>query len=159
MKILIVSDNHGRTGNLEQLVKAHGDMDYFIHAGDTEGSEDYIAALVDCPSAIVGGNNDYFSDMPTDLTVSLGKNKVWITHGHLYGIYRGSARLEKEMDRRGADFTVVGHTHMPKIEWCGDKAIVNPGSISQPRQPGRRPSYIIMEIDREEQVHFTICYL
>ncbi|MBQ8814794.1 MAG: metallophosphoesterase [Lachnospiraceae bacterium] len=159
MKILIVSDNHGRTGNLEQVIKEQGNIDYFLHAGDTEGSEDYIEALLDCPSAIVGGNNDYFSGLPSELMVNIGKYKVWITHGHMYSIYMGYGRIEKEMNRRGADFAVVGHTHMPKIEWCGDKAIVNPGSISLPRQPGRKPSYVIMEIDREEQVHFTVCYL
>ena len=160
MKILIVSDNHGRTGNLEQVIKTHADMDYFIHAGDTEGSEDYIEALLDCPSAIVGGNNDYFSGLPHELTVQVGKYKVWITHGHTYSIYSGYDRIEREMNRRGVDFAVVGHTHMPKGEWCGeDRAVVNPGSISLPRQPGRRPSYVVMEIDREDQVHFTVCCL
>ena len=83
MKILIVSDNHGRTGNLEQVIKEQGKIDYFLHAGDTEGSEDYIEALLDCPSAIVGGNNDYFSGLPSELTVKIGKYKVWITHGHM----------------------------------------------------------------------------
>lgn len=159
MKILIISDNHGRTGNLEQVIKNLGPIDYFLHAGDTEGSEDYIEALLDCPSAIVGGNNDYFSGLPSELTVQLGKYKVWITHGHTYGIYAGTWRIEQEMDRRGADIAVVGHTHMPKIEWCGDKAVINPGSISQPRQPGRKPSYMVMEIDGDGEVHFTICYL
>lgn len=159
MKILIVSDNHGRTGNLEGVIERVGDIDYLLHAGDTEGTEDYIEALLDCPSAIVGGNNDYFSGLPSELTVQLGKYKVWITHGHMYSIYMGTGRIVKEMDRRGVDITVVGHTHIPKIEWCGEKAVVNPGSISLPRQPGRRPSYLLMEIDNDGEVHFTICYL
>ena len=113
MKILIVSDNHGRTGTLEQVIKMQTDIDYFIHAGDTEGSEDYIEALLDCPRAIVGGNNDYFSGLPHELTVQIGNYKIWIPHGHSYSIYGGYARIEREMNRRGADFAVVGHTHMP----------------------------------------------
>ena len=40
-----------------------------------------------------------------------------------------------------------------------DIIAVNPGSLSYPRQEGRQPSYAIMEIDREEKVHFTIAYL
>lgn len=159
MKILIVSDNHGRTGNLEQVIKEQGKIDYFLHAGDTEGSEDYIEALLDCPHVIVGGNNDYFSGLPYEETFCLGKYKVFMTHGHTYGIYAGTARIEKEMERRGADIAIVGHTHVPKIEWCGDKVVLNPGSISLPRQSGRRPSYIVMEIDGEGEAHFTICYL
>ena len=159
MKILIVSDNHGRTGNLEQVIKNQSPIDYLLHAGDTEGTEDYIEALLDCPSAIVSGNNDFFSGLPFELTVKLGKYKVWITHGHMYGIYMGTKRLEKEMEYRDVDIAVVGHTHMPMIQWCGDKVIVNPGSISLPRQPGRKPSYMIMEIDRDGEAHFTICFL
>lgn len=159
MKILIVSDNHGRTGNLDQVIKAQAPFDYFLHAGDTEGTEDYIEALLDCPHAIVAGNNDYFSGLPRELTVKLGKYKVWINHGHMYGVYTGTQRLEREMEYREADIAVVGHTHMPGIDWCGDKVILNPGSISRPRQAGGRPSYIVMEIDSEGEAHFTICYL
>lgn len=159
MKILIVSDNHGRTGNLERVIKNQGKLDYVIHAGDTMGSEDYIEAILDCPLVIVGGNNDYFSGLPSEATVNLGKYKVWVTHGHGYGIYRGTERIEEAMADRGADIAVVGHTHVPMIKYCGGRTIVNPGSISEPRQTGRRPSYALMEIDREGEAHVTICYL
>ena len=40
-----------------------------------------------------------------------------------------------------------------------DLIALNPGSLSYPRQEGRLPSYAIMEIDRDEKVHFTIAYL
>ena len=159
MKILIVSDNHGRTGNLERVLREQGKIDYFLHLGDTEGSEDYIEALLDCPHVIVAGNNDYFSDLPDEKTFKLGKYKIWMTHGHLYGIYMGTGKLEREMARRGVDIAMVGHTHVPMIQWCGERVILNPGSISYPRQSGRRPSYMIMEIDRDGEAHFTICYL
>lgn len=159
MKILIVSDNHRRTGNLESVIRNQGKLDYFIHAGDTMGSEDYIEALLDCPCAIVGGNNDYFSGLPYELTVKLGNYKVWITHGHNYAIYRGTETIKREMERRGVDIAVVGHTHVPMLEHFGGKTIINPGSISEPRQSGYRPSYVLMEIDREGEAHFTICYL
>lgn len=159
MKILIVSDNHGRTGNLERVIKAQGKLDYLIHAGDTMGSEDYIEAILDCPCVIVGGNNDYFSGLQSDASVNLGKYKVWVTHGHGYGIYRGTERIEAEMVSRGVDIAVVGHTHVPMLKQIGERIIVNPGSISEPRQWGRRPSYALMEIDRDGEVHVTICYL
>ena len=41
----------------------------------------------------------------------------------------------------------------------GDIIAVNPGSLTYPRQENRKPSYIIMELDREGKVHFTINYL
>ena len=40
-----------------------------------------------------------------------------------------------------------------------DIIAVNPGSMTYPRQEGRRPSYIIMELDGEGNAHFTINYM
>jgi predicted phosphodiesterase len=36
---------------------------------------------------------------------------------------------------------------------------INPGSLSYPRQEGRRPSFVIMEIDKNSEAHFTVNYL
>lgn len=36
---------------------------------------------------------------------------------------------------------------------------VNPGSLSYPRQEGRKPSYALMEIDEEGNVEVSIHYL
>lgn len=63
MKILVVSDTHGHTKNLERVLEKVGDIDLFIHCGDLEGGEDYIRALVDVPCYMVAGNNDWFSDL------------------------------------------------------------------------------------------------
>ena len=63
MKILIVSDTHKSHRNLERILKEVHPVDLLIHLGDTEGGEDDIAALADCPSHIVRGNNDFFSEL------------------------------------------------------------------------------------------------
>ena len=34
MKILVVSDTHGHTKNLERVLEKVGDIDLFIHCGD-----------------------------------------------------------------------------------------------------------------------------
>ena len=52
------------------------------------------------------------------------------------------------------------HTHKPHLEYCRDGLVVlNPGSLSYPRQEGRKPSYMLMELDHQGEAHFTICYL
>ena len=45
MRVLIVSDTHGRHTSLDRALKEAGDIDMFIHLGDVEGGEDYIEAL------------------------------------------------------------------------------------------------------------------
>ena len=37
MRVLIVSDTHGRHGNLDRPLEGGGEIDVFIHLGDVEG--------------------------------------------------------------------------------------------------------------------------
>ena len=60
---------------------------------------------------------------------------------------------------RGADIVMYGHTHRPCIEYMNKLVVLNPGSISYPRQEGNAPSYIIMEIDRAGEAHYTLNFL
>lgn len=86
MKVLIVSDTHGRDENLEQVVMNEAPFDMFVHCGDVEGREIFIEALVECPCCIVSGNNDFFSDLPREEEIEIDGNKVLVTHGHYYGV-------------------------------------------------------------------------
>ena len=64
MKVLVVSDTHGRDESLEMSVALEQPFDYLIHCGDVEGREFFIEALAECPCTIVAGNNDFmFSDL------------------------------------------------------------------------------------------------
>ena len=159
MKILVVSDTHGHTKNLERVLEKVGDIDLFIHCGDLEGGEDYIRALVDVPSYMVAGNNDTFSDLQREMEISVDDYRIWITHGNNYGASMGPERLLEEAAARNVDVVMYGHTHRPLIEYQDNIVIVNPGSLSYPRQNGRKPSYLIMEIDRDHEAHYTINYL
>ena len=159
MKVLIVSDTHRRHGNLETVLENVGKMDLLIHLGDAEGEEDYIEAIAGCPVEIIAGNNDFFSNLDKEKVILLGKYKVLLTHGHYYNVTVGVERLKEEARERGIDIAMFGHTHRPYLEIGNELVILNPGSISFPRQEGRKPSYILMEIDREGEAHYTINYL
>ena len=54
---------------------------------------------------------------------------------------------------------MFGHTHKPYLETKDGVTILNPGSLSYPRQEGRRPSYMIMDIDEAGEGHYTQKYL
>ena len=43
------------------------------------------------------------------------------------------------------DVVMYGHTHVPFIEIGDDMTILNPGSISYPRQAGRKPTFLLMD--------------
>ena len=129
-----------------------------LHCGDAEGSEYVLTRVVDCPVQIVLGNNDFLSCLPGELELKLGAYKVWVTHGHNYYVSMGNEVIKREAAARGMDIVIYGHTHKPLVDTKGSVIAVNPGSLSYPRQEGRRPSYIVMEVE-DEDLRFSIEYL
>lgn len=159
MRILIVSDTHKQHGNLDIALKRAGKIDMLLHMGDVEGGEDYIEAAADCPVHIVAGNNDFFSDLAREEEIDLEDHHIFMTHGHYYYVSVGNERIKEEGKARGADIVMYGHTHRPFIDIGEDITVLNPGSLSYPRQEGHRGSYIIMEIASDGKVGYTLEYI
>ena len=137
MKVLIVSDTHGRHAGIEEAIQREFPFQRLIHLGDAEGYEDYIADLAECPIDIVSGNNDFFSDLPDEKIVFIDDFRALITHGHMYGVSMGYQRIWEDEDL----------------------ILLNPGSLSYPRQKGRQRSYIVMEKENGKKPTFEIRYL
>lgn len=159
MRILIVSDTHGRHQALDRALGEVGAIDMFIHLGDVEGGEDYLNAVIDCEKHMVRGNNDFFSELPREEEFYIGRYKVFITHGHAYYVSLDVEDIREEGRARGVDIVMFGHTHRPYFENKNGIVVLNPGSLSFPRQEGRRGSYMILETDGREKLDFKQYYL
>ena len=159
MKILIVSDTHGRHSAFDKALKEAGKIDALVHLGDTEGGEDYIEAVCGCPAYVLAGNNDFFSDNLREMEVVFGTKKAFMTHGHYYYVSLGPERIIEEGKMRNADIVMFGHTHKPFLEMIDGMIVLNPGSLSYPQQEGRKGSYIMMEIEPDCDVKCEIKYL
>lgn len=159
MRVLIVSDTHGRHTTLDRALREAGDIDMFVHLGDVEGGEEYINAVVTCEKHIVRGNNDFFSDLPREEEFEIGKYKVFISHGHTYYVSLDPGHIREEGEARNADIVMFGHTHRPFFEQREGITVLNPGSLSFPRQEGRRGSYMIMEMEDGKSPVFHQFYL
>lgn len=155
MKVLIVSDTHKRNHHYFEIVEMHK-PDMVIHCGDVEGSEYAIAQAAECPVHMVLGNNDFFSELPRELELEIAGRRILVTHGHNYYVSMGNERLKSEAIARGFDMVFYGHTHRPVVDIDDDIIAVNPGSLAYPRQEDHVPTYAIMEVDRFDEVHFTI---
>ena len=158
-KILIISDTHRHCLSLQKVIDRNGPFDMLIHLGDVEGQEDLIEDIAKCPCHIVAGNNDYYCSLPMEKEVWIGRYKVLLTHGHSYRVSMTTELIKEEAISRGCQVAMFGHTHRPLIERSPEITLINPGSLSYPRQENGRGSYILMEIDREGLDHYTICYL
>ncbi len=158
MKILIVSDTHGRNWNLDTVLENVSPIDCFIHLGDVEDVDLFTSVEIKCPKYIVSGNNDFFLPYPKEDEIELSGYRIWLTHGNRYGISYGVEEIMDEARERGVDIVMCGHSHRPVIVE-EDVVVLNPGSLTYPRQMNRMPSYIIMEIDEKNEAHYTINYL
>ena len=158
MRYLIVSDTHGNERNLERALMRSYPMDGVFHLGDLEGGESYIEDICPCPVYMVRGNNDFFSPAPSELTVEVNGHRIFMTHGHRYGVAYGMERLKEAAEKNQCDLAFFGHTHRPEIIDDAGMIFVNPGSLTYPRQAGRKPSYVILEIDAKGVLDLTVNY-
>ena len=153
-----------RDGNLQTVIEKTAPFDMLIHLGDAEGSEDRIETWCreqneNCQVHMILGNNDFFSNLEREKEISIGDYRAFLTHGHFYSVSVGTERLADEARDRKVQIAMFGHTHKPCLDIRSDLTILNPGSLSFPRQDGRKPSYMIMELDGEGKAHYTVNYL
>ncbi|MCR5281874.1 MAG: metallophosphoesterase [Lachnospiraceae bacterium] len=158
-RILIISDTHGRLQNLKALMQRLQTPDLTIHCGDLEMGEEAVQKVVGSPLVCVRGNMDYDGKLPAEQMIEIRGKKIWITHGNRYGVSGTPLIIREEAIERGMDIVMFGHTHRPYLDTDKDITVLNPGSLSQPRQDNGRPSFMMMEIDDDGEVHYSLNYL
>ena len=138
MKYLVVSDLHGvkaYVSEFEKLVKLEL-PDKIILLGDilSNTSDDYLLSetLNLYKDKIIGirGNNDtYYVEKLLDFKLNdyyierINNKNFFFTHGHL--LY--------SFDFDNVDYIISGHTHISGVKEYMNIPIINPGSISLPR--------------------------
>ncbi len=154
-KILVVSDSHGGDHNLEKAVTREK-PDKIYHLGDGRGCEDYLEVIGNCPVEIIRGNCDYFSDLPGEVVLSIGNHVALLVHGHDHMVKWGNQELIRAARAKGADVVLYGHTHVPDLSWENGIRIMNPGSISEPRQKTRKKTYGLIWVKEDGELEFEI---
>ena len=48
MRILVISDSHGKNDDVKRVLEQVGKIDMFIHLGDIEKNVDYVKGLAKC---------------------------------------------------------------------------------------------------------------
>ena len=159
MKVLIVSDTHRNEDNLIMVLEREKNLDLLIHCGDVEGAEYEIEHYAGCKTIFVAGNNDFFSRLSKEVETQIDELHVWVTHGHNYYVNANPEYIKKEARARKMDVVMFGHTHRPVVEQTKDLIVINPGSLTYPRQEGRRPSYAVLETENSVIKRLEIVYL
>lgn len=146
MKIYVVSDTHGRVDFIINEILYNNDSDAIIHLGDCVDDANEIEQIADKFLYKVRGNNDFFSNVPEEKVIYLGKFKCLLTHGHKYFVYFGIKDLAKRAKELGCSIVFYGHTHIRKFEYVDGIYFINPGSLSYARSNDGKRSYAIVDI-------------
>ncbi len=152
MKIIVLSDSHGNYTVLRQTIEKHADADLFIHLGDGEREMNtllltnpqlqeklhYLKGNCDSGYLITGTQEQLV------LTLPYG-HRILAAHGHNYQVKFGTNRMKHEARALHADIVLYGHTHVGDCRYEDGVYIINPGSLSIPRD-GKKPSYVVLDV-------------
>jgi putative phosphoesterase len=142
-KVLIVSDSHGLTKELEIIRERHlNEVDLMIHCGDSELLPDNQAIS---GYLTVMGNCDFGGGYPLETTAEAGGRKFFITHGHRYSVKSSLMSLKYKALELKADIVCFGHSHDLGAEVIDHTLFLNPGSIRLPRERLEK-TYVILDL-------------
>lgn len=148
MRILIMSDSHGDTKRFDKVIDAFSPH-MIIHLGDVEKDVNYLEDVYpQIPLHAVVGNNDPWCRRCAEKVIEVEGIKIFLTHGHLYGVWDGGCRVAQRAEELGCSVALFGHSHIPVNEVFGTVRAFNPGSISRPRSGGYCVG--VMEIENGE---------
>lgn len=149
VRIGVVSDSHGSFRNVGRMRTECGRLDWFLHAGDylRDAARMAVSLGVD-PSRMraVAGNCDYPTTKPEELLLEIEGVKIYMTHGHGYGVKGPLQRIHLRAQEVGAQLVIFGHSHVPLLADAGGIVLFNPGSLSEPRRSTDPPSCGLVEI-------------
>lgn len=150
VKILVVSDTHGKNKNVIEKVKDMKKPDLMLHLGDYVGDGIAISKALKISSIIVSGNGDHpSSGFKDEEIIEINGKRIFLTHGHRLGVNYSLNKLFYRAKELRADIALFGHTHIAFIEKKEDCIIMNPGSPFSPRGFSDKKTFGIIEISGE----------
>jgi len=130
MRVLVVSDVHGKLNLLREAIEAQPTARDVIFLGDgLRQVEDVMDLYPDRTFYTVPGNCDFGAQGIPVRQETFGGKRFYFTHGHLHGVKHGLYRLDLAAREAGADIALFGHTHLAYEEYADGLYLFNPGSL------------------------------
>jgi putative phosphoesterase len=146
IKLLILSDSHKNT---DRMLYAADQVkpDEILHLGDhIADAYEFQKRLPDIMIYMVKGNCDFYSMAETELFLDFAGTKIYMTHGHQYGVKSGFDALIKRARQQRADLVLFGHTHQAIMRQENGLWLMNPGQIGR-HDDHVKASYGVVTID------------
>ncbi|KAB3529615.1 metallophosphoesterase [Alkaliphilus pronyensis] len=149
--VLVMGDTHSQFEATEAINKHMKDVDLILHTGDNYKDINHIEGLYNIKIIGVKGNCDWYGK--DEEIVLINDKKIFICHGHQYNVKTSLNNIFYKGKEINADVVIFGHTHVPYYIKEKDLIVLNPGSLSFPRN-GYPKSFAILEIDKSIEVEF-----
>jgi len=144
-RIVVFSDTHRDIKNCISVLDNLIGVDMVIHLGDhTFDAENIKNQYPDIEFRIIRGNNDWDYKYPREEVIECENVKIFCCHGDIYK-QDSLFRLAEDEECR---IILRGHTHISQVITENGITLMNPGSISCPRDA--HCSYGIIEIDKDK---------
>ncbi len=146
MKIVVISDTHGKNSAILDIMSRESDADMLLHCGDICADVSEIIENINCPFHVVSGNMDFGSPYPNEKVVEAEGHRIYLSHGNRQYVKFGLQELMDAAKDVYADIALFGHTHVALLDEKPGLKIMNPGSPVYPRSAERKGTYGIVEI-------------
>ncbi len=161
MRLLVISDTHGKTRRVDEVVSRCAGFDMLLFLGD--GLKDFCGREHLGVFSVSGNCDGFFlgsmrASAPEERMIDAEGVKLLMMHGHRWGVKSSHTAAAAHAANMGADVLLFGHTHEPieKYYPAGSELggvvlikplyVFNPGSLGQPREG--EPSFGVIEIKR-----------
>ena len=108
-------------------------VDMIVHCGDYYADAQEIRARLGIPVLAVKGNCDGCFDFEACSLLETECGDILITHGHMEDVGFSMQKLYYKALESGCIGAFFGHTHRSVFVETGGVYLLNPGSLSQPR--------------------------
>ena len=184
MRVLLIADIHGNYRALKAVLDKFGDADEVWCLGDIVAcgpmSPECVELVRQTCKHVLRGNHDvardvpgddrvdlaYLESLPASLTVQADGRSYLLTHnlpGHAGYVYlrQGRAPFEEAAKNLREDGLLFGHSHTAFILQVDQRAIVNVGTVGQPRDGDPRAQCMLLEGGqfRFERVEYDLAAL
>lgn len=148
MKILLLSDTHGDLDRVYRIYEKLTDIDMIFHCGDYQRDALQLEDTLGIPVLSVKGNCDGCTK-PDRKIAETPAGRILLTHGHLEGVGFDETKLLYLAEESDCIAVCCGHTHRALYEDFNGIFLINPGSLTEPRD-GSGGTYAILHCEEDQ---------
>lgn len=136
MRILVISDTHSqldRFWNVFNKLMKENPVQMIVHCGDHYSDAQDIRMRAGLPVFAVKGNCDGSYSDDDCLILETEAGDFFVAHGHMQNVGFSLQNLYYTALDKGCIGALFGHTHRANYVSMGDCYMMNPGSLTNPR--------------------------